>query len=158
MKDSKSSLTTILISLNTSLLFLNHVLMTSVISGVYVILLIQQLPILSLPLSFILKLTIATLLLNLPAPQTNRLQLVLNSAARAVTKTPKFHHITPILKFLHWLKINERMQYKVLSHTYKSLQTGQPCYQCSLLSFTPNHSTCSSSLINLNCPSNSSRL
>jgi len=38
-----------------------------------------------------------SLLLNLPATQTNRLQLVLNSAARAVTKTPKFHHITPIL-------------------------------------------------------------
>jgi len=32
-----------------------------------------------------------SLLLNLPATQTNRLQLVLNSAARAVTKTPKFH-------------------------------------------------------------------
>jgi len=39
-----------------------------------------------------------SLLLNLPATQTNRLQLVLNSAARAVTETPKFHHITPILK------------------------------------------------------------
>jgi len=46
-----------------------------------------------------------SLLLNLYATQTNRLQLVLNSAARAVTKTPKFHHITPILKSLHWLKI-----------------------------------------------------
>ena len=56
-----------------------------------------------------------SLLLNLPATQTNRLQLVLNSAARAVTKAPKFHHITPILKSLHWLKINERIQYKVLS-------------------------------------------
>jgi len=33
-----------------------------------------------------------SLLLNLPATQTNRLQLVLNSAARAVTQTPKFHH------------------------------------------------------------------
>jgi len=31
-----------------------------------------------------------SLLLNLPATQINRLQLVLNSAARAVTKTPKF--------------------------------------------------------------------
>jgi len=36
-----------------------------------------------------------SLLFSLPATQTNRLQLVLNSAARAVTKTPKFHHITP---------------------------------------------------------------
>jgi len=46
-------------------------------------------------------------LLNLPArsTQTIRLQLVLNSAARAVTKTTKFHHITSILKSLHWLKI-----------------------------------------------------
>jgi len=40
--------------------------------------------------------------LNLPASQTNFLQLVLHSAAHAVTKTPKFHHITPILEFLHW--------------------------------------------------------
>jgi len=55
-------------------------------------------------------------LLNLPATQTNRLQLVLNSAARAVTKTPKFHHITPILKSLNRLKINERIKYKVLAH------------------------------------------
>ena len=41
------------------------------------------------------------LLLNLPSTQTIRLQLVLNSAARAVTKTPKFYHITPILKSHH---------------------------------------------------------
>ena len=99
-----------------------------------------------------------SLLLNLPATQTNRLQLVLNSAASAVTKTPKFHHITPILKSLHWLKINERIQYKVLSLTYKSLQTGKPCYLRSLLSFTPNRSTRSSSLVTFNRPSNSSRL
>jgi len=32
-----------------------------------------------------------------------------------VTKTPKFHHITPILKSHHWLKLNERIKYKVLS-------------------------------------------
>jgi len=31
----------------------------------------------------------------------------------AVTKIPKFHHITPILKSLDWLKINERI---FLSH------------------------------------------
>ena len=44
------------------------------------------------------------------------MQLVLSSAARAVTKTPKFH-IQLILKSLHWLNINARIQYKVLSHT-----------------------------------------
>jgi len=39
-----------------------------------------------------------SLLLNVPATQANHLQPVLNSAARAVTKTPKFHHITPVLE------------------------------------------------------------
>jgi len=91
-------------------------------------------------------------LLNLPATQSNRLQLVLNSAARAVTKTTKFHYITPILKNLAWLKVNEIIQYKVLSLTYKYLRTGHPSYLPSLLSFTPNHSTRSLSLITLNRP------
>ena len=36
-----------------------------------------------------------SLYLNISNQQLNRLQLILNSAARAVTKTPKFHHITP---------------------------------------------------------------
>ena len=56
-----------------------------------------------------------SLLLNLSFTQTKRLQLVLNAAARAVTKTPKFYHISPILKSLYWLKINDTIQYKFLS-------------------------------------------
>jgi hypothetical protein len=76
-----------------------------------------------------------------------RLQLVLNAAARAVTKTPKFHHISPILKSLHWLKINERIQYKVLFLTYKTLHSGHPSYLHSLLNLKRNCSTRSSSLV-----------
>jgi len=51
-----------------------------------------------------------SILLNLPATQTSHLQLVQrpNSVTRAVTKTPKFHHIT-ILKSLRcrtcWLLV-----------------------------------------------------
>ena len=67
-----------------------------------------------------------SLFLNLNTQQLNRLQLILNSAARAVTKTPKFHHITPQLKSIHWLKITQRIQYKIISLTYKSLQFNQP--------------------------------
>jgi len=87
-----------------------------------------------------------SLSLNLHATQTNRLQIVLNYAARAVTKSPKFHHNTPILKSLNWLKINERIKYQVLSLTYKSLKIGQPSYLRSLLSFPSHCSTRSSSL------------
>src|SRR6218665_1977049 len=35
--------------------------------------------------------------------------------SRAVTRTLRHHHITPILKSLHWLKIPERIHFKVLS-------------------------------------------
>jgi len=51
-----------------------------------------------------------SLFLNLPQSQLGHLQLILNSSARAVSKTPKFAHITPNLKFLHWLKIEQRIQ------------------------------------------------
>src|SRR6218665_2054569 len=47
-----------------------------------------------------------------------RLQLIQNSLARAVTRTPRHHHLTPVLKSLHWLKIPERILFKVLSLTY----------------------------------------
>jgi len=70
----------------------------------------------------------------------------------------KFHHITPVLKSVHRLKINERIKYKVLSLTYKSLKTGQPSYLRSLLSFPSHRCTRSSFLITLSRPSLTSRL
>ena len=66
---------------------------------------------------------------NLPKSQTNRLQIIQNSLARAVVKAPKVCHVTPILKSLHWLKINARIEYKLLS-----LTTAQPTYLHSLIS------------------------
>jgi len=53
-----------------------------------------------------------SLLLNLPATQTNCLQLVLNSVARAVTKT-NFHHITHVL-------INLSLQWPTFLHPLSS--------------------------------------
>ena len=47
--------------------------------------------------------------------QITRLQRIQNSLARAVVKAPKFSHTTPILRSLHWLKITERIEYKLLS-------------------------------------------
>ena len=46
-----------------------------------------------------------SLFLNLDSTQIQRLQLVQNSLARAFTRTPRLHHITSVLKSLHWLKI-----------------------------------------------------
>ena len=40
----------------------------------------------------------------------------------------KFSHTTPVLKSLHWLKVNERIEYNILSFPYKTLSTAHPAY------------------------------
>jgi len=101
-----------------------------------------------------------SLFLNLnPRCQLDRLQLIINSAARAdVSKTPRYRHISPILKSLHWLKIDQRIKYKVLSLTYKTLQSQKPSYLYSFLNLQPNTSTRSSTVITLQRPPVNSRL
>ena len=44
-----------------------------------------------------------------------------NAAARVVTLSPKFCHITPVLVNLHWLPIDLRIEFKMLTVTYKTL-------------------------------------
>ena len=99
-----------------------------------------------------------SLYLNLPATSVSRLQLVQNAAARAVYSVSKFDHITPALMALHWLKVEERIQYKVVSLTYKALQYNQPRYLRDLLSIQSTRATRSASLITLARPAVKSRL
>jgi len=56
-----------------------------------------------------------SLYFNLPNSKINRLQQIQNSLARTVIKSPRFLHITPVIKSLHWLKVKERIKYKLLS-------------------------------------------
>jgi hypothetical protein len=99
-----------------------------------------------------------SLYLNLPSSLLNRLQLIQNAAARAVTHTRKHQHITPVLKSLHWLKIHERIHYKIISLTYNALQFCQPTYIHNLLNIQQTRPTRSSDFITLERPSNPSRL
>jgi len=100
-----------------------------------------------------------TLFLNLPRSQLDRLQLILNSAAdRAVSKSPRFTHISPVLKSLHWLKIDQRIHYKILSTTYKTLQSRKPSYLHNLLHIQSDTCTRSSTTVTLKRPTVSSRL
>ena len=102
-----------------SSLSLSLVIITFVNFVVSAHILTSKLPVPLPHLLFTLSLITATLCttINLPKSQTNRLQVIQNSLARAVVKAPKFCHVTPILKSLHWLKINERIEYKRLSLT-----------------------------------------
>ena len=74
------------------------------------------------------------LLIGLPKYQIDRLQSVLNTAARIITFTCKYDHITPVLVRLHWLPVSYRIRFKVLLLTYKALNDLSPEYISELLS------------------------
>ena len=64
--------------------------------------------------------------------------LIQNCAARLVTGQPKFAHVTPILKELHWLPIEQRVAFKVLLLAYKGLNGLAPkCISDMLVRYTP---------------------
>ena len=61
------------------------------------------------------------LLIGLPKYQIDRLQSALNTAARIITFTCKYDHITPVLVRLHCLPVSYHIRFKVLQLTYKAL-------------------------------------
>ena len=63
----------------------------------------------------------------------NNLQLVLYTAARILTRTHKFDHITSVLASLHWLPVKARADFKVLLLTYKALHGLAPTYLSDLV-------------------------
>ncbi len=69
----------------------------------------------------------------------NRLQLLQNSCARLVSRTPRREHITPVLMELHWLPVEYRTECKVLLYTYKALRGCAPTHICDVLKtkYTP---------------------
>ncbi len=81
----------------------------------------------------------------------NKLQLVQNAAARVLTRTRKYDHISPVLSTLHWLPIKHRIDFKILLITYKALNGLAPQYLSELLSHysppRPLHSQNSGHLI-----------
>lgn len=75
-----------------------------------------------------------SLLAGLPQYQIQRLQKVLNAAARLTCLTPRIAHITPVLIYLHWLPIKFRVQFKIALLVYKALHGMAPKYIIDLLS------------------------
>ena len=56
------------------------------------------------------------------------LQLAQNAAARVIKRTPKREHMTPVLRDLHWLPINRRIDFKILLFVFKALHSEAPPY------------------------------
>ena len=76
----------------------------------------------------------------------HRLQKVQNIAARIVIRSVHSSYITPVLKSLHWLPVNYRINFKIFCTTHRALSLHEPHYVSSLFSLRFNsHSLRSSS-------------
>ena len=90
-----------------------------------------------------------SLLYGLPINILSSLQRVQNSAARLITRTKRHEHISPILRELHWLTIDDRIRFKILLLTFKAIHGCAPAYICSLISLSTNKTLRSSNNLSL---------
>ena len=61
-----------------------------------------------------------------------------NKAARLVTLSKKYDHITPVLEDLHWLPLEYRIRYKALLHVFNCVNDMSPVYLKELVNvYTP---------------------
>ena len=75
---------------------------------------------------------------GLPNHSIHRLQKVQNTAARIVTRSVCSSHITPVLKSLHWIPVNYRINFKICCITHRALSLYEPHYFSSLFSLRSN--------------------
>ena len=69
-----------------------------------------------------------TTLAGLPARQLNRLQSVLNAAARLVYSARRSEHVSPLLRDLHWLRVPQRIEFRLTVLSYRCLNGAAPRY------------------------------
>ncbi len=62
------------------------------------------------------------------------IQRTQNTAPRIITNTRRYEHINPVLRQLHWLPMQEQIEFKVLCLTYKALHNMAPLYLTQVLS------------------------
>jgi len=60
--------------------------------------------------------------------QLRRLQSVLNAAARLVCSASKYESVTGLLRQLHWLKVPERIIFRLCVLMHHGLHEGEPAY------------------------------
>ena len=75
--------------------------------------------------------TCNSLLHSLNKTQLKRLKRLQNTAARLVTLSRKCTDITPILKHLHWLPIEQRIIFKISMFVLKTIHSVSSTYLCS---------------------------
>ena len=87
-----------------------------------------------------------SLLSGCPLYLLHKLQKLQNCAARLVFKAKKHEHVTPLLRTLHWLPIQARIDYKLSTLCFHFFSGSSPTYISELLTvYTPTRQLRSSS-------------
>jgi len=93
---------------------------------------------------------------GLPAYLQRRLQAVLNAAPRPVFQLRRYDHVTDTLPLLYWLRVPERVNFKLALMAYRALNGMAPSYLNQLgpvSSLTGRHRLQSSFTLQLLVPS-----
>ena len=69
-----------------------------------------------------------SVLAGVTVTQLRRLQSVLNAAARLVVSARRLDHVNPLLRELHWLRVAERIQFRLCTKVYRCLHGTGPAY------------------------------
>lgn len=94
-----------------------------------------------------------SILVSLPKAQLSRLQRVMNIAARLILQKPRDSSATELLRTLHWLRIEDRIHFKVLCLTWQSLHNSSPSYISDLIKpYDPSRRLRSSDNLYLHVP------
>jgi hypothetical protein len=94
-----------------------------------------------------------SLLAGLPKSSLAKLKRVQHATARMLCGARKYDEVTPLLQSLHWLPIEQRIEFKTLLLVYKCLNTQGPVYLKDLLTpYKPTRSLRSASLNTLEVP------
>jgi len=67
-------------------------------------------------------------LLGAPSYCIKKLQRVQNNAVRIVFQAPRRAHARPLLRMLHWLPVQQRIDYKVALLMFEVRNTSTPAY------------------------------
>ena len=73
------------------------------------------------------------LLYGVPAVRLSKLQRLQYSAARLITHTPRYCHITPLLLALHWLPVKFRICHKIAVISSKTIHNMGPAFLSNLI-------------------------
>ena len=96
-------------------------------------------------------------LAGLLAVQLDRLQSVLNAAARLIHRRRKFDHVSPLLKELHWLRVPERITFRLAVLAYRCQHNMAPRYltaqlqQASNVGYRQRLRSASSAMLDVPC-------